>query len=305
MIEVHKVTDRASWLQLRMQDLTASDLGAAIGKDRYKSRLALYAEKTGMLMPQDDNPSMRRGRWLEAAVLSAIREENPSWDVSPSHVYLRDTEIRLGATPDAIAQTDEPGITNVQCKVVARPAYERDWVDGPPLNYVLQTLAEGMLLDAPRSLIAALVIDTYTAELNMHPVPRHEAAEARVRAIATEFWSNVAAGLQPAVDGALDSETINALYPNSVADPVLDLTGDNRLPELLAERAVAKAIIDLEADRVAEIDTEIKAKLGDAERAELPGWKISWKTQTKAEHMVRATSFRVLRIKELEREEAA
>lgn len=298
MIERFAMTDRATWLAWRAQDLTASDVGAAVGLDRYKSPLKLYAEKTGLLMGDPDNASMRRGRWLEAAVLSAIREEHPDWEVRPALVYLRDTALRIGATPDAVAQTDKPGLTNIQCKVVARPTYEREWVDGPPLGYVLQTLTEGMLLDAAQSLVAALVIDTYTADLYLHDVPRHEAAEARVRAIAKDFWANVAAGLVPAVDSTLDAEVVAALYPQSVPEPVLDLTGDNLMPDLLRQRSIAKTVIDVETQRLGEIDTEIKAKLGEAERATLPGYRISWKTQTRKEYTVPAATFRVLRVTE-------
>jgi predicted phage-related endonuclease len=266
MIERYPVTDRAAWLAMRSQDLTASDIGAALGLDPYKSRLAVYAEKTGLLMPQADNNAMRRGRWLEAAVLSAIREQNPDWEVRPAAIYLRDPEIRLGGTPDALAATDKPGITNVQCKVVNRPAFERDWAEGPPMRYMLQTLAEGMLLRADQSLIAALVIDTYTAELELFEVPRHDGAEARLRQVAVDFWAMVAAGQ----------------------------------PELMRERSTTRTIIEVETQRLAEIDAEIKAKLGEHERAELPGWKISWKTQTRKEHMVAASTFRALRVTETE-----
>ena len=51
MIEVLKITDRDEWLRWRANDLTASDIGAAAGLDHHKSPLALYAEKTGMLLP--------------------------------------------------------------------------------------------------------------------------------------------------------------------------------------------------------------------------------------------------------------
>jgi putative phage-type endonuclease len=304
MIERYKVHSRDEWLALRAVDLTASDVGAAVGIDPYKSQLALFAEKTGLLMPQGDNNAMRRGRWLEAAVLSAIREENPSWEVRPAGIYLRDTELRLGATPDAVAQTDEPGLTNIQCKVVNRPSYERDWVNGPPLGYQLQTLTEGMLLDAHRSLVAALVIDTYTAELYLHPVPRHEAAEARVKEIATAFWSRVAAGTPPPVDYRRDAETVAALFPQSVAEPVLDLTGDNALGILLPKREMLRQMIASDEKVLAEIDTEIKAKLGEAERATLPGWKLSWKTEERAAYTVKASTRRVLRVTEIEEQAA-
>jgi predicted phage-related endonuclease len=304
MIERYKVHSRDEWLALRSVDLTASDVGAAVGLDPYKSPLALYAEKTGLLLPQADNNAMRRGRWLEAAVLSAIREEHPDWEVRPAGIYLRDAELRLGATPDAIAQTDEPGLTNIQCKVVNRPGYERDWVNGPPLNYQLQTLTEGMLLDAHRSLVAALVIDTYTAELYLHPVPRHEAAEARVKEIATAFWSRVAAGTPPPADYQRDAETIAALHPRSEPETVVDLTGDNHIRELLHDRAILKDGISGSEKMVEAIDTEIKAKIGDAERATLPGWKLSWKTEDRAAYTVKASTRRVLRVTEIEEQAA-
>jgi putative phage-type endonuclease len=299
-VEVHAVTDRAQWLALRSRDLTASDIGAAVGVDPYKSRLALYAEKTGLLMPQGDNNAMRRGRWMEAAVLEAIRDENPEWRVEKANVYLRDPALRLGATPDALAQTGLPGLTNVQCKVVNRPAYERDWVDGPPIGYMLQTITEGMLLDAPANIVAALVVDTYTADLFLHHLPRHAGAEERIREVAASFWANVAAGLVPAADETLDAEVVNALYPQSETDPVLDLSEDNMIRSLLAERLTAKVIVKVEQQRVDEIDVLIKEKLGKHERAELPGWKISWKTQHRKEQIVAASTFRALRISETE-----
>ena len=299
------ITDRSTWLAWRAHDLTASDIGAAVGLDPYKTPLKLYAEKTGLLMPDPDNPSMRRGRWLEAAVLEAIREENPDWEVRPAKVYLRDEALRLGASPDAIAATDEPGLTNIQCKVVARPTYETKWADGPPMNYQLQTLTEGMMLDAARSFVAALVIDTYTAELYLHPVKRHAAAEARVREIVSEFWANVASGRRPAADYQQDAETVRAMFPQSEPEKVLDLSGDSRLPQLLLERGIALAAIKAHQQDVEAIDTEIRDKLGDAEQATLPGWKITWKTQQRKAYTVAETTARPLRVTAIDEQEKA
>jgi predicted phage-related endonuclease len=305
MIQRHAIRARsAQWHALRAQDLTASDLGAAVGCDPYKSPLRLYAEKAGLLLSQPDSPIMRRGRWMEAAVVAALMEENPGWEIRyPLDLYLRDDEARLGCTPDAFAITDEPGITNVQMKVVSRPVWERDWAGGPPLPYLLQTLAEGMLAEAQRSLLVALVVDTYSAELAYHPVPRHPQAERKLVMLAEQFWENVRTGNRPAANFELDTETVEALFPQSVPEPVLDLSGDNLLPGLLAQRAALKADIAAAEKQVKEYDTEIKDKLGAAETATLPGWKITWKTQSRKEVVIPAASFRVLRI--ANREEAA
>src|SRR5687768_17270690 len=279
MIEKHAVLDRGSWLHMRKQDLTASDVGAVAGVDKFRTPLSVYAEKTGaMISLDDDTPIMRRGRWLESAVLAAVREET-GWEIRPVGLYYRDTETRLGATPDAVAVSDKPGVTNVQCKVVSRPVYDRDWSDGPPMSYVLQTLTEGMLMDVHQSVVAALVIDTYSAELYLHEVPRHADAEAKIRSLAQKFWDDVRTGNKPRADFAREAEIIEALYPESQAEPVLDLSGDNMLPALLSQYAAQKSAIALAKKAVAEIETEIKEKLGAAEKAVLPGWKLSWKTQ--------------------------
>ncbi|MER8619205.1 YqaJ viral recombinase family protein [Mesorhizobium sp. M1409] len=306
MIERVEIIDRAAWLAMRANDLTASDIGAAIGIDPFKSQLALYAEKTGLLLPAGDNVMMRRGRWFEPAVVEAIRDAHPDWEVRyPLKRYLRDPETRLGCTPDAIAATDQPGLTNIQLKVIARPEFERRWSDGPPLHYRLQTLCEGMLMDVERSMLAVLVIDAYSAELEEFEVPRHAAAEKRLVEIAKRFWNNVATGKRPAADVTRDAETVAAIYPQSVKEPVLDLSHDNRMPALLNERAALKAEVDTATIRVGQIETEIKAKLGEAERAELPGWRISWKTQTRQAHLVPEATFRALRVTEVKAKEEA
>lgn len=289
---------------LRASDLTASDIAASQGLDPFKSALQLYAEKTGLIDGQSDNPMMQRGRWMEASVIAALIDQHPELRVKyPLDIYVRDAELRLGCTPDAVAELrGSLGLINVQCKVVARPAFDRDWSDGPPIGYQLQTLCEGMLLDAAVSVIAALVIDAYSARLELFDVPRHEAAEAKVRAIATAFWENVRTGKRPAADYTRDAETVAAIFPTSEAEPVLDLAADNRLPELLAEREAAKASVKATSERLAAMDTEIKEKLGAHERASLPGWRVSWKTQHRKEQIIPASTFRVLRVN---KEEAA
>lgn len=306
MIERYPATDRDAWLAMRRYDLTASDVAAALGRDPFKSALQLYAEKTGEISAQADNKMMRRGRWLESAVIAAVSDEYPEFGtITQPKVYLRDPALRLGATPDAIAGIDG-GLVNIQCKVVSKPAYERDWQEGPPFAYVAQTATEGMLMDASRSIIAALVIDTYSAELFLHDVPRHEGAEERIRFIARDFWENIGTGQRPVIDYSRDIEIIEKLYPVSKEKPVIDLTGDNRLAELLPQRERAKQIIKIEQKLVEEIDTEIKAKLGHSELGTLPGWKLSWKTQTRKETVIPASTFRVLRVTNLEpKEEAA
>jgi predicted phage-related endonuclease len=307
MIERFAITDRASWLAMRSHDLTASDIGAVIGIDPYKTPYQVWAEKAGLAETADSN-ILRRGRWLEPAVLEALKEELPDWRFVRPGIYLRDPDCRLGATPDALGEDrlliggrvdpDEPGLVNIQLKVISRPAFEKDWAAGSaPIGYQLQTLCEGMLLDAAYSLLAALVLDTWSAELELRTVPRHAAAEQRIRDIARRFWTAFEEGHAPQPDYSRDAETVRALFPPDPQKPApIDFSTDNRLGGLLSVRAELKDNIKAAEEDCAAIDAEIVHKLDGAEAACLPGWKISHTIAHRDAYQVAAKDYPVLRI---------
>jgi predicted phage-related endonuclease len=306
MIERHPVPPGMRLHPLRAQDLTASDVGAVLGCDPYKSPLRVYAEKAGLVAPEAGNKAMQRGNWLEGGVFEAVKDERPTWRIVRPNLYLRDPDLHLGATPDGIAEDEEnpQGIINIQAKVVSARSFERNWQDGPPLNYQLQVATENYLLDAGTGYVAALVLTEFAADLRLFEVPRHDDAEARIRQAAREFWTNIREGRQPAPDYSRDADVIAALHPRVVAAPPLDLSADNRMPDILAEREALKATLEVEKERLDAIDAEIRNKLGTAEVAELPGWRITLKEQSRKEHFVRATTFRKLLVTKKEGEDA-
>lgn len=299
MIEHHPIIDRPSWLAMRRQDLTASDLGAVAGVDEYRTALSVFTEKRGMGM-MSESAMMRRGRWLEFAAAAAIIESNPNWRVIDPRVYIRDPEIRLGCTPDRIAEDeDAPGLINLQIKSISRPTFEK-WAGEPPLSYMLQTCAEGMLLEARISYLCVFVISTYEAELVLFEIPRHRGAEIRIRQSAVDFWRDMEAGRFPVPDFRRDGETISALYSMPKPGPALDLSGSNRIREVLEERAALKDRIKIDLEAVSALENEIKYEMGESELAKLPGWRLSWKEQTRRAYTVPENSFRALKITQQE-----
>jgi len=300
-VERKPITSREEWLEWRKDLLTASDIAAIAGKDPFRSPLRVYNEKKGLVPPQAETEPMKRGRWLEAAAVEGLKEEHPDWLITRPKVFLIDQEHRIGATPDAlITIPGSKGIVNCQIKCTGPFVYERDWANGIPLGYQMQTIMEGLLLGAESNLICCLVVDSRTATIALYEVARSPSAEAKILATAKEFWQRMEEGRAYDPDFSRDAEQIAAMYPHAEPDKVLDLTGDNILPDLLADRALMKdKIRDLEQD-VKTIDAEIEFKLGDAETALLPGWQINWKLESRAEHTVRAWSKRILRIREVE-----
>lgn len=297
MIERHPVTDRESWLALRKRDVTASAVAGLFGAHPYTTAMAIYAEKTGLELPEPDNAVLRRGRLLEGAVAVAAAEERPGWKIIKATEYLRDPDLRLGATPDFYIEGDPRGLGVLQAKTVAPSVFKREWQDGPPFWIALQNATELMLeYEADFGVVAALVVDPWKMDCHLFDVPRHAGVEAKITAAVRKFWDDVAAGREPAPEYGKDADLIASLYPEATPLKTVDLTGHNMLPVVLAERAQIKARMAADERRVKEIDGEVKFAMGDAEIGTLPGFSISLKTQHRKAYEVKATSFRKLTV---------
>lgn len=289
------VTDRASWLDMRRQDVTASDVGAVFGLHPHKTPLQLWAEKTGVGLDTVENAAMRRGRWMEDAVIAACRDYHPDWTIEKPGVYVRAPAYRIGATPDAVAN----GSIVVQCKTVAAQAF-KGWDDGPPAHYQLQALTEALLLDAERAVLAVLVVSPYGADYKEFDVPRHEAAEARILTGVPDFWKAISEGRTPAADYAADADILAKLHAPDDNLPPIDLSSDNYLGALLEERERLDRDSKEIEDRLKQIKGEIVEKLKGHTAASAPGWFITNKIQHRREMVVKASSFAVLRVKRTE-----
>lgn len=299
-IESRPIISRDEWLHWRLETVGASEVSALFGCNPYrKTRLSLWADKSGLTEGLADNDALRRGRWGEAACIAALEDERPDWVVKRPNVFLVDRSIRLSCTPDAVASDPErEGMGVIECKTVAESVFEREWLGGaPPVGHQLQTLVGMMLAGASWGAIVALVLERYAWTPVIFELDRHEAAEARIRAAVSQFWNDYDAGLMPILDPERDAETVAAIYPKAeIKDPPLDLSGDNEIPGMLKRRATLQALAKDTKQHIDLIETAVKAKLALHERATAPGWRISWKNEPRKGYVVAASNPRVLRI---------
>jgi predicted phage-related endonuclease len=296
-IETRPITNKTEWLLWRLDDVAATDVPVLFNLNPWRTALNLWAEKSHLISPGVDGPAVRRGHWGQPAVLEMMKDERPDWQIRAAKVYLRDPEIRLGATPDAAAiDPEREGVGAIECKTVFITAFERDWPDGvPPIYYQLQTLTQMMLMNASWGAIGALILDRYG---NWWPhvftMQRHPQAEAKICDKVKKFWDDFDAGKVPPLDPARDADTIAQMYPKPVTKIPLDLSADNQLPIVLAERALLQAQMRPLKKRVDEIDVEVKSKVGEYGLARVPGWNISWEMEHRNEQA--AKDIRVLRV---------
>jgi predicted phage-related endonuclease len=291
--EVREITSIGEWLGWRAGLYTASRMGALFGCDEWTSIADVVEEMRGERRGAGDNPAMRAGRILEPAVIAAINEERPELHVVKATSFHILPDLRLGCTPDAFGTDD----LLVQCKTVSVEQWAK-WRHHPPLQYVLQTLCELIVTGCARGMLAVMVRSP-SFPLYLFDVPRHPPAERRILDAVAEFWRMWDAGLHP------EAQSAEGLAEMTDDGSFIDLSGSNELPQLLNERASLKLTTTGAEKRLKEIDETLKAAIGTASTAWLPGWQISFKSQNRREVLVPAATFRVLRVRAAAEEEGA
>lgn len=320
-VELFEGLARPEWLALRREDVTASEIGCLFGDLRYLTPLALYHRK---LQGEVDNPNamMIRGRVMEAAAARFLATEMPELDYIPSTgrglitregSYLRlrtdDPLIRIGATkdyqirisagyliaacarqrvalPEAWTMDPERELSlAVELKTVAEGAYFAHWAKGPPRQYVLQTLTQAMLGGDDGGLLAAMVVTpSLSLRLVLYPIPRNFDAELGLVDKARSFWEGFAEQRIPQVQ-AQDNSMVGDVYP---AQPgyIVDLTGEPEWQAMAVQREADRAMIDTLQAAVDLAEAQLKQRMGPAQEAKIPGWKCTWRQNSRARPLV-------------------
>lgn len=293
------ITSTNEWLSWRRENVGASEVAAVFGLHQYKSHLKLWAEKSLLdLPPQEETGPMLRGKIFEPSVAAVVALERPDWILTKCTEYFFEPAIRLGASPDYWIDGDPRGRGVLQCKTCSPQAFDEQFAgEAPPFWIVMQTATERMLTGAAFAYCAVLTVDTWRApRWRIFPVPENEKAERSIVAGVTEFWRKVDAGEQPAADPKVDGALLTMLHSREAPGMVRDLTGDNALPGLLEERALAMATRKEIDARLEEISAIVKDKIGDCEHAIAQGWRMRWKVEPRKGYTVDPSEPRVLRI---------
>ena len=288
--EQWQITGIGEWLARRRHHITASRVGALFDCHPFLTRDGLAAELHGQ-SGEVPNRSMRDGHILEAGFPYAVRADGKPWDLVKADTYHWLPKHRLGATPDFWIGDD--GL--LQAKT-ASPEQWETWHGQMPLAYVLQTLTE-MLVTGRAWGVLACMIRTSGHPIHYYDVPRHEAAERRILDAVAAWWRAWDAGqiAPPAASADLAEMLDDGSY--------VDLSGDNFLCSMLPERERLKAEISADEKQIAEIDTVLKAAMGAASAAWLPGYAITFKHQHRRETVIPARDIRVLRVRATEEQE--
>ena len=298
----------ASWHVARKLDVTASVVAALVGEHEFTTRFELWNLKAGRLdADPEESAAMKRGRLLEPVAVELIREARPAWEIVHNTgvdvLYFRDTDARIGATPDVIAVDPERGPGVVQIKSVESSTFRKKWVqeDGavePPLWIALQAMTEAYLTGSAWAAVSPLVVG-HGLDLEIIDVPLIPSVVDRLKAESLAFWASIEAGEEPPADYRRDAGAIDRLYRRGGDDDAVDFIGRDDVEHLISERKAKKIAIAQASDDAEAIDAQLKHMMGGAEVAFMSrGRQIRWMTHRRIAPDGKAQSYRVLRVPE-------
>lgn len=247
---------RQQWLRERRTGIGGSDAAAVIGVNPWKSRMELWAEKTGLVDQPDlsDNEAIEFGLKLEGIVLDTLAERTgrqvERW---PQHQVVRHPEHEwMLCTPDAFQEDPKRGRGIVQAKTTS--AFQRRAWDGdePPLHYHVQIQHEMEVTGCTWGTLCCLIGGQRFAWFD---VERNDTFIDRLIEQERRFWELVQSETPPQPDGTASCAAVLAkLYPEETGESIA-------LPPEAADWDARWLEIQDEIKRLNDEKTELKNKL--------------------------------------------
>lgn len=263
------------WLEWRQKGIGGSDAGAICGLNKYRSPIAVYLDKTAETVVETPmNEAMRLGHDLEDYVRIRWQEETGKRAVRDNRMLQHDKYPWMLADIDRRVVGEHAGLECKTCSPYAAGKWEDD---GIPPEYLIQCLHYMAVTGADRWYLACLI---YQQGMQYRVIDRKDdwvrEGIRNLIQIEQDFWeNNVMKHQMPAPDGSEAADkALTMLYPES--DPEKQVV---EIEDLSLDRydEINMLIDDLTAEKK-QIEQSIKTEMKNAERANLDGRAISWKS---------------------------
>lgn len=257
-----------------------SDTAAILGVSPWKSKFALYQEKTGE-WTQEITPEKERifarGKLWEPVVMEMLIDELESRghdvQVAGRNNRIKDAEHDFLAAEIDMELIVDGALINGEIKTV-HPFAAKDWgepgTDEIPIWYTSQVLHGQMVTQRNRTVVAALI---GADDLRIHFVDRDEEMIQIIREKEIEFWDRVQRRDPPEPTSPEDIKRLYQIDCGSVIE------ADEELLELIAEASNTKSRFKAAETRLEVLTTMIKARMGNAAVLLHNGQKLAtWKS---------------------------
>lgn len=306
--DIIECADEVAWLKERDNGVGASEVAVLLGLCDWASPFSLWAQKTGRVPKlASDSEILEWGRFMEepTAQRYAYRTKRELRDLGRWTILRSKQWPDLFCTLDRIImhvpRTDEDfglypwqpfmvGPGPLEIKATTIYGYH-NWDEGVPLHYQTQLQSQ---LAVTGWLWGSFGVQMPTGKFDAIDVERNDAFIGVVGEKSKAFMDCVREDRWPPLDGSSwTGAALKAMFPRDSGHRV-------KLPpesaQWDAELQESKAILKVHEARVDHLKNLFAGAIGDASVGELPsGDGYTYKAQSRAEHVVKASTFRVLR----------
>lgn len=310
MTEALTYQTRDAWLSARQTlGIGSSDAPVILGLSRYATPFVLYNEKLGLVARSEkESEQLAWGNILEEpiaqryALVTGRSVRNPRVPGTFTIERSKKNDFMIAAVDRyTLAKPDEPDVLPMQRTSEgvleiknASIFMANDWLDlqEPPVEFQVQVQHQMAVTGAQWGSIACLIGGSTFV---WKDIARDDEFIDMLIEKEREFWNRLLNREPPPIDGSnLTRAVIGKMHPRDTGT-VIELPPD--AADLIADRAVLKTAEKQNTDAINEVESKLKAILGDNTAGTLrDGTVVTWKWQARAAHQVKATEFRQLRV---------
>lgn len=274
--EILHPKNEQDWLSMRKKDVTSTEVAALFGCSPYLTAFELWHRKQGnMDVAIEQNERMKWGTRLQDSIAAGIAEDQ-DWQIRRMTEYMRDTELKLGASFDFEFTIDSfRGILEV--KNVDGLAFRDGWivegenVEAPP-HIEIQVQVQLALSGKKKAYIGALIGGNRVVLIEREP---DFGVITQIKERVRDFWISVMGGIAPAPDFQQDAAFISKLYGYAEPGSVVAAHGNPKILSLALQYKEAGA-----KEKAAKLSkdaakAEILTLIGPAEKVMGDGFTIS------------------------------
>lgn len=269
MITKLKYDSHEDWLEIRRKYIGGSDAGAVIGMNPYKSKYALWAEKTGKIKAFEGNITTEVGAYLEELVAEMFCRETGKKVRRANRTLINDKYPFACANVDRLVVGEE---ALLEIKTTNSPPAMKKIRSGEyPDAWYCQMTHYLAVTELEKAYLAVLV---NCRDIKIYELQRDEREIEALMTAEKEFWELVKNDEAPEVGGDnSDTATIESLYPESDGNTVSLFGLDRYMREYLDLVSRIKELDKYKDEAANHIKEYMKtASTGESER-----YKVSWK----------------------------
>lgn len=292
------------WHDWRAMGIGGSDIAGILGLSSYSSPYKVWAEKVGLLPPTESTQRQRIGQRMETVLAAELHEDTglyvvgeQTWCEHPTIPWARATVDGFVVEHPALDEYELRGggvdaLGTWQAKTDGRFG----WPDGIPANIRAQCIWEIGVTQLGHCWLTVMFAGFRIEHFEIDWTDPDVAADwvLMLDRAATLWHDHIVTGTPPPVDGSdATTDALHRIYPTGQPDVTVEL---DDLVSVLEGREQMKAEIKARKKALDECDNTLRARLGDAEIGTVGGVPIvTYRTQTRPEHVVAEATFRVLR----------